>query len=123
MTDGPLIVQSDKTLQVKIPAGVDNGDRIRLQGEGELQLATQAGARWQATGALRWRQLNPAALHTALPSQRLNIDAQADSDTRQAATLRLTAQPSAGGAAGRRTEPPASVPSASKPSPAAARMI
>ena len=28
-------VQSEKTLQVKIPAGVDNGDRIRLQGEGE----------------------------------------------------------------------------------------
>ena len=28
-------VQQDKTLQVKIPAGVDNGDRIRLSGEGE----------------------------------------------------------------------------------------
>jgi molecular chaperone DnaJ len=34
-------VQSEKTLQVKIPAGVDNGDRIRLQGEGE---AGPAGA-------------------------------------------------------------------------------
>jgi molecular chaperone DnaJ len=34
-------VQSDKVLQVKIPAGVDNGDRIRLQGEGE---AGPAGA-------------------------------------------------------------------------------
>jgi len=28
-------VQEDKTLAVKIPAGVDNGDRIRLAGEGE----------------------------------------------------------------------------------------
>ena len=28
-------VQEDKVLQVKIPAGVDNGDRIRLSGEGE----------------------------------------------------------------------------------------
>ena len=28
-------VQEDKVLQVKIPAGVDNGDRIRLAGEGE----------------------------------------------------------------------------------------
>lgn len=27
--------ESTKTLQVKIPAGVDNGDRIRLSGEGE----------------------------------------------------------------------------------------
>jgi molecular chaperone DnaJ len=28
-------VQRDKTLAVKVPAGVDNGDRIRLTGEGE----------------------------------------------------------------------------------------
>ncbi|MGH8078121.1 MAG: DnaJ C-terminal domain-containing protein, partial [Lysobacter sp.] len=28
-------VERTKTLQVKIPAGVDNGDRIRLSGEGE----------------------------------------------------------------------------------------
>jgi molecular chaperone DnaJ len=34
-------VEDEKTLQVKIPAGVDNGDRIRLQGEGE---AGPAGA-------------------------------------------------------------------------------
>jgi molecular chaperone DnaJ len=34
-------VQKEKTLSVKIPAGVDNGDRIRLQGEGE---AGPAGA-------------------------------------------------------------------------------
>ena len=37
-------VQSEKVLQVKIPAGVDNGDRIRLQGEGEAGPAgAQAG--------------------------------------------------------------------------------
>lgn len=34
-------VQDEKTLAVKIPAGVDNGDRIRLTGEGE---AGPAGA-------------------------------------------------------------------------------
>jgi len=34
-------VQKDKTLSVKIPAGVDSGDRIRLAGEGE---AGPAGA-------------------------------------------------------------------------------
>lgn len=28
-------VEEDKTLSVKVPAGVDNGDRIRLSGEGE----------------------------------------------------------------------------------------
>ncbi|WP_319557458.1 molecular chaperone DnaJ [Thiomicrorhabdus sp.] len=32
---GEGYVHSHKTLSVKIPAGVDNGDRIRLQGEGE----------------------------------------------------------------------------------------
>lgn len=31
-------VQEEKVLSVKIPAGVDNGDRIRLQGEGEAGL-------------------------------------------------------------------------------------
>ena len=31
-------VQKSKTLQVKIPAGVDSGDRIRLSGEGEAGL-------------------------------------------------------------------------------------
>lgn len=34
-------VQQQKTLSVKVPAGVDNGDRIRLSGEGE---AGEAGA-------------------------------------------------------------------------------
>ncbi|MFN3704011.1 molecular chaperone DnaJ [Thermomonas sp.] len=34
-------VEEDKTLKVRIPAGVDNGDRIRLAGEGE---AGPAGA-------------------------------------------------------------------------------
>lgn len=32
---GAGLVQETKTLSVKIPAGVDNGDRIRLTGEGE----------------------------------------------------------------------------------------
>ena len=39
-------VQKTKTLQVKIPAGVDEGDQIRLSGEGE------AGAAGAATGDL-----------------------------------------------------------------------
>lgn len=29
-------IQENKTLSVKVPAGVDNGDRIRLAGEGEI---------------------------------------------------------------------------------------
>jgi molecular chaperone DnaJ len=33
--DGNGRVEQEKTLSVKIPAGVDNGDRIRLAGEGE----------------------------------------------------------------------------------------
>jgi molecular chaperone DnaJ len=32
---GEGLVQESKTLQVKVPAGVDTGDRIRLAGEGE----------------------------------------------------------------------------------------
>ena len=32
---GEGLVQESKTLSVKVPAGVDNGDRIRLAGEGE----------------------------------------------------------------------------------------
>lgn len=32
---GNGLVQEQKTLSVKIPAGVDTGDRVRLQGEGE----------------------------------------------------------------------------------------
>ena len=33
---GNGIVKDSKTLSVKIPAGIDNGDRIRLSGEGEI---------------------------------------------------------------------------------------
>ena len=33
--DGAGRIEEDKSLSVKIPAGVDNGDRIRLAGEGE----------------------------------------------------------------------------------------
>ncbi|MBV1916402.1 MAG: molecular chaperone DnaJ [Pseudomonadales bacterium] len=32
---GEGLIQESKTLSVKVPAGVDNGDRIRLAGEGE----------------------------------------------------------------------------------------
>ena len=32
-------VQKSKTLQVKVPAGVDDGDQIRLAGEGEIGAA------------------------------------------------------------------------------------
>jgi len=39
-------IRSEKTLEVKIPAGVDSGDRIRLSGEGE------AGERGAAPGDL-----------------------------------------------------------------------
>ncbi len=35
-------VQKDRTLSVRIPAGVDNGDRIRLAGEGEAGIAGAA---------------------------------------------------------------------------------
>jgi molecular chaperone DnaJ len=38
---GQGVVQETKTLSVKVPAGVDTGDRIRLAGEGE---AAQGGA-------------------------------------------------------------------------------
>jgi molecular chaperone DnaJ len=42
--DGAGRIEEDKTLAVKIPAGVDNGDRIRLAGEGEAGPAgTPAG--------------------------------------------------------------------------------
>ena len=42
--DGAGRVEEEKTLSVKIPAGVDNGDRIRLAGEGEAGPAgTPAG--------------------------------------------------------------------------------
>ncbi|MCP5162695.1 MAG: molecular chaperone DnaJ [Hahellaceae bacterium] len=33
---GVGVVEEDKTLSVKVPAGVDTGDRIRLAGEGEV---------------------------------------------------------------------------------------
>ena len=34
--NGVGFISKDKKLSVKIPAGVDDGDRIRLSGEGEL---------------------------------------------------------------------------------------
>lgn len=41
---GQGLVQENKTLSVKVPAGVDTGDRIRLGGEGEAGVrGTQAG--------------------------------------------------------------------------------
>jgi molecular chaperone DnaJ len=36
---GHGLLEEEKTLSVKVPAGVDNGDRIRLSGEGEAGLA------------------------------------------------------------------------------------
>ncbi len=39
MCHGQGRVQETKTLSVKIPAGVDNGDRIRLSGEGEAGMS------------------------------------------------------------------------------------
>jgi len=44
--NGQGVKESTKTLNVKVPAGVDNGDRIRLTGEGE------AGARGGPKGDL-----------------------------------------------------------------------
>ena len=38
-------VEEQKTLSVKVPAGVDNGDRIRLAGEGEAGRARRAAGR------------------------------------------------------------------------------
>ncbi|NQD38990.1 molecular chaperone DnaJ [Permianibacter sp. IMCC34836] len=35
-------IQKERTLSVKVPAGVDNGDRIRLSGEGEAGVAGAA---------------------------------------------------------------------------------
>jgi molecular chaperone DnaJ len=43
---GEGVVQEHKTLSVKVPAGVDTGDRIRLSGEGE------AGSRGAPAGDL-----------------------------------------------------------------------
>jgi molecular chaperone DnaJ len=43
---GSGILRQEKTLQVKIPAGIDNGQRIRVQGEGE------AGYRGSSAGDL-----------------------------------------------------------------------
>jgi len=34
--DGKGVLRQQKTLQVKIPAGIDNGQRIRVSGEGEV---------------------------------------------------------------------------------------
>jgi molecular chaperone DnaJ len=34
--DGKGVLRQQKTLQVKIPAGIDNGQRIRISGEGEV---------------------------------------------------------------------------------------
>ncbi len=34
--DGSGITRQEKTLQIKIPAGIDNGQRIRIGGEGEV---------------------------------------------------------------------------------------
>ena len=34
---GAGAVKENKTLSVNIPAGVDNGDKVRLSGEGEWQ--------------------------------------------------------------------------------------
>jgi len=36
--DGNGVVQREKTLEIKIPAGVDTGSRLRIQGEGEAGL-------------------------------------------------------------------------------------
>jgi molecular chaperone DnaJ len=36
--DGNGVVQREKTLEIKIPAGVDSGARLRIQGEGEAGL-------------------------------------------------------------------------------------
>ena len=35
--NGNGLVREEKTLSVKVPAGVDTGDRIRLSGEGEAE--------------------------------------------------------------------------------------
>ena len=37
---GRVVLRRPKTLSVKIPAGVDTGDRIRLTGEGEAGVCT-----------------------------------------------------------------------------------
>jgi len=36
-------IKENKTLSVNIPAGVDNGDKVRLSGEGEWQKGGQSG--------------------------------------------------------------------------------
>ena len=36
-------IKENKTLSVNIPAGVDNGDKVRLSGEGEWQKGGKSG--------------------------------------------------------------------------------
>jgi molecular chaperone DnaJ len=50
-------IKENKTLSVNIPAGVDNGDKVRLSGEGEWQKGGQSGDLYVAIRVMKIQYL------------------------------------------------------------------
>jgi len=80
-------VERTKTLQVKVPAGVDNGDRIRLSGEGEAGPAGAPPGDLDLGGRVREHEVYPvdgADLHCEVA---IHISQAALGDTVRVPTL------------------------------------